>query len=87
MPVTHYNSKCDSEELIGVIDSAALCVMLIHVTAGIEDTVRTEKYRTVPDGFKEIRGIHAILMDGEEAFKDWTNEDSLHGVMYGIAQI
>jgi hypothetical protein len=36
-----------------------------------------------PDDFDvEHKGLQILLLDGEEAFKSWTDSDSLYGARY-----
>ncbi|KAJ4161239.1 hypothetical protein NW765_006093 [Fusarium oxysporum] len=80
--VAHYDSKYEPEGFIGAIDSAAPCAMLMHVARSIEDALtakwdKMQKDGSAEDGLEETQGIQIIFLDGEEAFKHWTEEDSL----------
>lgn len=33
-------------------------------------------------GLEEEKGVQILLLDGEEAFVSWTDEDSLYGARY-----
>ncbi|KAG9504005.1 hypothetical protein J7337_003966 [Fusarium musae] len=82
--VAHYDSKYEPEGFIGAIDSAAPCAMLMHVARSIEDALtakwaKMQKDGSADDGLEETQGIQIIFLDGEEAFKHWTEEDSLYG--------
>ncbi|PYH93558.1 hypothetical protein BO71DRAFT_254351 [Aspergillus ellipticus CBS 707.79] len=79
----HYDSKYEPEGFIGAIDSAAPCAMIMHAVRSI-DAALTKKWddmrvhgRTNP--LDEQEGIQIMLLDGEEAFKTWTDTDSLYG--------
>lgn len=85
--VAHYDSKYEPEGFIGAIDSAAPCAMLMHVARSIEDALtakwdKMQKDGSAEDGLEETQGIQIIFLDGEEAFKHWTEEDSLYGARY-----
>ncbi|KAI6760821.1 hypothetical protein HG530_009681 [Fusarium avenaceum] len=82
--VAHYDSKYEPEGFIGAIDSAAPCAMLMHIARSIEDALKAkwekmEKGGATDDGLEETQGIQIIFLDGEEAFKHWTEDDSLYG--------
>lgn len=82
--VAHYDSKYTPVGFIGAIDSAAPCAMLLHVARSIEDALKAkwEKVQQSEDadlGLEEAQGVQIILLDGEEAFVHWTDEDSLYG--------
>ncbi|GKT83895.1 glutaminyl-peptide cyclotransferase [Colletotrichum tofieldiae] len=82
--VAHYDSKIEPTGFIGATDSAAPCAMLMHVAKAL-DPYLTQMYDemvalgelggTVPMDM----GLQILLLDGEEAFKSWTDTDSLYG--------
>lgn len=84
--VAHYDSKMEPEGFIGATDSAAPCAMLLHAARSI-DAALTNKWENMAknvegsgfDGMEEHKGVQVLLLDGEEAFKIWTSEDSLYG--------
>jgi glutaminyl-peptide cyclotransferase len=65
----HYDSK-DIPKFIGAIDSAAPCAILLDVVHSL-----SSKLEKNPSD----RSLQIIFFDGEEAFLDWTAEDSLYG--------
>ncbi|KAJ5096039.1 hypothetical protein NUU61_005395 [Penicillium alfredii] len=81
--VAHYDSKLEPEGLIGAIDSAAPCAMLMHAMRSIDDALEKKwaamKKQGVDTSLEEHRGIQVVFLDGEEAFETWTDEDSLYG--------
>ncbi|KAF4463638.1 glutaminyl-peptide cyclotransferase [Fusarium albosuccineum] len=80
--VAHYDSKYEPHGFIGAIDSAAPCAMLMHVARSIEDALKAKWNKMQEDGddgLDDAQGIQIIFLDGEEAFKDWSNDDSLYG--------
>lgn len=83
--VAHYDSKLTPEGFIGAIDSAAPCAMILHAARTI-DTALTKKWETMAaeglDDLEEPKGVQILLLDGEEAFKSWTDTDSLYGARY-----
>ncbi|KAK2795798.1 hypothetical protein FQN52_003648 [Onygenales sp. PD_12] len=79
----HYDSKLTPEGFIGATDSAAPCAMILHAVRSI-DAAMTRKWEAMKadpshDGFFDQQGIQVMLLDGEEAFKSWTDTDSLYG--------
>jgi glutaminyl-peptide cyclotransferase len=85
--VAHYDSKLTPEGFIGATDSAAPCAMILHAARSI-DAALTRKWEAMEaeglgdggyDGLEEHKGIQVLLLDGEEAFKVWTDDDSLYG--------
>ena len=85
--VAHYDSKITPTGFIGATDSAAPCAMLMHVARSIDDAL-TKKWEamsadgTAGDGLEEEKGIQILLLDGEEAFVQWSGDDSLYGSRY-----
>lgn len=83
----HYDSKLTPIGFIGATDSAAPCAMLMHAARSV-DAALSKKWAAMQAegsgkqdylGMEDHRGIQIIFLDGEEAFKTWTNEDSLYG--------
>jgi glutaminyl-peptide cyclotransferase len=81
--VAHYDSKLTPEGFIGATDSAAPCAMIMHVARGL-DAALTKKWSsaTADDFDVEHKGLQILFLDGEEAFKSWTDDDSLYGARY-----
>lgn len=82
--VAHYDSKLTPKGFVGATDSAAPCAMIMHAARSI-DRALTDKWASIQaehevvDELDGHRGIQIILLDGEEAFATWTDEDSLYG--------
>ena len=86
--VAHYDSKMTPEGFIGATDSAAPCAMLMHMARSL-DSALTSKWAAMDGvgikqedydlGLEEHTGLKIILLDGEEAFASWTNQDSIYG--------
>ncbi|CAG8950966.1 hypothetical protein HYFRA_00006363 [Hymenoscyphus fraxineus] len=80
--VAHYDSKLTPTGFIGAIDSAAPCAMIMHAARSIDEAM-TRKWEAMEEageeGLGEDTGIQIILLDGEEAFVNWTDDDSLYG--------
>ncbi|KAJ5446347.1 Peptidase M28 [Penicillium cf. griseofulvum] len=81
--VAHYDSKIEPKGFIGGIDSAAPCAIIMHamrsIDAALEKKWSVLKAQGLNDYLEEERGLQVIFLDGEEAFKDWTETDSLYG--------
>ncbi|TGZ83396.1 hypothetical protein EX30DRAFT_293304, partial [Ascodesmis nigricans] len=81
--VAHYDSKVTPEGFIGAIDSAVPCAMLLH-TARAVDGALTRKWKAIEEkGDREEmareRGVMVLFLDGEEAWENWSDTDSLYG--------
>ncbi|ODA79478.1 hypothetical protein RJ55_05071 [Drechmeria coniospora] len=78
--VAHYDSKYEPTGFLGAIDSAAPCAMLLHVARSIEDALKAKWDSDGGyDAMDGANGVQIILLDGEEAFVSWTDDDSLYG--------
>lgn len=82
--VAHYDSKYEPEGFIGAIDSAAPCAMIMHAMRSIDEALTRKWEKMEAEGhadasLEEQKGIQIILLDGEEAFVQWTATDSLYG--------
>lgn len=72
----HYDSKYFKDhDFLGATDSAVPCAMMINLAYLLR-----EHLKTVKD--KEDVSIKFIFFDGEEAFKEWTDEDSIYGARH-----
>ncbi|KAI2602371.1 peptidase family M28-domain-containing protein [Hypoxylon sp. NC1633] len=81
--VAHYDSKITPDGFIGATDSAAPCAILMHVARTIDRFVtqmHDEMSALGEGGTVEMdMGVQILLLDGEEAFRTWTDTDSLYG--------
>ncbi|XP_062129358.1 glutaminyl-peptide cyclotransferase-like [Drosophila sulfurigaster albostrigata] len=71
----HYDSKYFPNDpgFVGATDSAVPCAILLN-TAKTLNTYLLQQFRNRRD-----LGLMMIFFDGEEAFRDWTNSDSVYG--------
>ncbi|KAF2402712.1 putative glutaminyl cyclase [Trichodelitschia bisporula] len=81
--VAHYDSKIDPPGFIGATDSAAPCAMILHAARSV-DAALTRKWEAMKSAgqtgsLEGEKGVQIILLDGEEAFLNWSDEDSLYG--------
>lgn len=87
--VAHYDSKLTPKDFIGATDSAAPCAMMMHVAKSI-DAALTRKWASMlaagadslGDDDVARRGVMLLFLDGEEAFHNWSDKDSLYGARY-----
>ncbi|KAL4984041.1 hypothetical protein BDW68DRAFT_24739 [Aspergillus falconensis] len=79
--VAHYDSKYEPEGFIGAIDSAAPCAMIMHAMRSIDEALTKKWESKSPNdhSLDDHTGIQVLFLDGEEAFKQWTDADSLYG--------
>ncbi|KAF6200789.1 hypothetical protein GE061_005235 [Apolygus lucorum] len=65
----HYDSKYFREfEFVGATDSAVPCAMLLHLAKVLTPYLHDQKV-----------GLVMIFFDGEEAFYEWSDNDSIYG--------
>jgi hypothetical protein len=81
--VAHYDSKREPKGFIGAIDSAAPCAMIMHAARSV-DAALTRKWEAMAaagldNGLEEEQGLQILFLDGEEAFVNWSDSDSLYG--------
>jgi glutaminyl-peptide cyclotransferase len=83
----HYDSLYRPDGFIGATDSAAPCAVLMHVARGVDEAL-TRKWEEEGDGLEDVEavGVQILLLDGEEAWVQWSAEDSLYGSRYEISR-
>ncbi|XP_054758465.1 glutaminyl-peptide cyclotransferase-like [Lytechinus pictus] len=70
----HYDSKYfKRHEFIGATDSALPCAQLLYLARSLAEPLRRANATNPPVT------LQLIFFDGEEAFKSWTDTDSLYG--------
>ncbi|SPQ22884.1 70283560-d14f-4834-8270-36468e5cedbe [Thermothielavioides terrestris] len=78
----HYDSKISPEGFVGATDSAAPCAVLMDVARRVDgylERLWAGKGQGGEEGDGQDVGVQILLLDGEEAFVSWTEEDSLYG--------
>ncbi|KAG4086536.1 hypothetical protein H8356DRAFT_1434448 [Neocallimastix lanati (nom. inval.)] len=80
----HYDSKYFKNEVfIGATDSAAPCAILMDIAESLnfalENHQKKIERKEGKEGLKNSTTIQMIFFDGEEAFENWTNTDSIYG--------
>lgn len=83
----HYDSKMLPPGFIGATDSSVPCSILLYIAQMLSQRLPLyweEEYWADPDGLEEStpQGIQLIFFDGEEAVKEWTDEDSIYGARH-----
>jgi hypothetical protein len=82
--VAHYDSKYKPDGFIGATDSAAPCAIILHAIKSV-DAALTKKWKEAEADpthemlLDEHKGVQVFLLDGEEAFLSWSDDDSLYG--------
>ncbi|KAK4232112.1 kinase-like domain-containing protein [Podospora fimiseda] len=75
--VAHYDSKIEPKGFIGATDSAVPCAVLMWAARQVEKEL--VKKWAVEEDERDVKGVQILLLDGEEAFVNWSDEDSLYG--------
>ncbi|CAG7721356.1 unnamed protein product [Allacma fusca] len=71
----HYDSKYFPENnFIGATDSAVPCAMMLYLASVLKKSLNENKQRA-----RQNVTLQFVFFDGEEAFKDWSDVDSLYG--------
>ncbi|RWS30866.1 glutaminyl-peptide cyclotransferase-like protein, partial [Leptotrombidium deliense] len=69
----HYDSKwTKTKRFLGATDSAVPCMIMISLANRLQSLLKNQKT-------KDEISLQYIFFDGEEAFKEWTDTDSLYG--------
>ncbi|KAI1327430.1 peptidase family M28 [Xylariaceae sp. FL0255] len=81
--VAHYDSKITPNGFIGATDSAVPCAILMHVARSLDKFVTQmhDEMDALGEGgtVPMDMGVQILLLDGEEAFMQWSDTDSLYG--------
>lgn len=72
----HYDSKLEDYEFIGAIDSAVPCAIMLDLAKFLKENYETEQFRRIS------RHLQFLFFDGEEAFKEWNDKDSIYGARH-----
>lgn len=71
---------------MGATDSAAPCAMLMYIAKAVDGFVSRmyDEMQALEEGgtVEMDMGIQILLLDGEEAFERWSDDDSLYGSRY-----
>lgn len=77
----HYDSKLENYDFIGAIDSAVPCAIILDLAKFLKENFEKEQFRRIS------RHLQFIFFDGEEAFKEWNDKDSIYGARYHAKQL
>lgn len=88
----HYDSKYypdyPENQFIGATDSAAPCAMMLDIAETLDPLLNDRHKRweegLLDDDDENIADItlQLVFFDGEEAFRDWTDTDSIYGARH-----
>ena len=67
----HYDSKLTPRGFLAATDSAAPCAQMINLARSMQNELEGSKGRELT--------LQFIFFDGEEAFRQWSDTDSLYG--------
>lgn len=72
----HYDSKfVKNEEFLGATDSAVPCAIMMSLAKKLDSRLKTSAIR-------DTVGLRFIFFDGEEAFLNWSETDSIYGARH-----
>eukprot|EP01006_Ploeotia_vitrea_P064232 TRINITY_DN87340_c0_g1_i1.p1 TRINITY_DN87340_c0_g1~~TRINITY_DN87340_c0_g1_i1.p1 ORF type:complete len:421 (-),score=17.60 TRINITY_DN87340_c0_g1_i1:106-1368(-) len=72
----HYDSKLFTDfEFVGAIDSVVSCALLLELAANLTANLKVSHPDRAPD-------IKLVFFDGEEAYKTWSESDSIYGARH-----
>lgn len=74
----HYDSLYRPEGFVGAVDSAVPCALLLFVARAVDEAL-TKRWADMEEGLEEEKGVQILLLDGEEAWVEWSEGDSLYG--------
>jgi glutaminyl-peptide cyclotransferase len=90
--VSSLNPTHADDQFIGATDSAAPCAMLLDLAESLTPLLKARLDRVqsqqgiLRDGFDEEESsdttLTILFLDGEEAFHDWTDTDSIYGARH-----
>ncbi|KAI0318924.1 glutaminyl-peptide cyclotransferase-like protein [Amylostereum chailletii] len=89
----HFDSKFFStypqNQFLGATDSAAPCAMMLDLAEALDPLLNTRAKRVEDDELDPHEDedvaqttLQLVFFDGEEAFKDWTDSDSIYGARH-----
>ncbi|TRZ01910.1 hypothetical protein DNTS_028600 [Danionella cerebrum] len=65
--------KDPRREFVGASDSAVPCAMILELASALDEQLKVIKHQRSPVT------LQLVFFDGEEAFEEWTDTDSLYG--------
>ena len=72
-----------ARQFVGATDSAVSCALMLDL-AEVLDPLLNSRLERLEDGLEDDEDVsettlQLIFFDGEEAFRDWTDTDSIYG--------
>ncbi|EPS96822.1 hypothetical protein FOMPIDRAFT_1052943 [Fomitopsis schrenkii] len=86
----HFDSKFfptyPQSQFVGATDSAAPCAFMLDLAETLDPLLNLRQQR-LEDGLEDDEDVaettlQLVFFDGEEAFKDWTDTDSIYGARH-----
>lgn len=73
-------------QFVGATDSAVPCAFMLDLAEALDPLLNLRQQR-LEDGLEDDEDVaettlQLVFFDGEEAFKDWTDTDSIYGARY-----
>ncbi|CCF57433.1 hypothetical protein KAFR_0C04430 [Kazachstania africana CBS 2517] len=78
----HYDTIMKLTGFTGAADSAASCAILLYLAQFIDFIYEEDLTNLEHQLFDKGYGIKIIFFDGEEAFEEWTDDDSIYGARH-----
>lgn len=69
----HFDSKLTPKDFLGAVDSAVPCTMILNMMDNLNEELMAQQKKD------PTRGIIVVFFDGEEAFGEWVETDSVYG--------
>lgn len=69
----HFDSKLTPKDFLGAVDSAVPCTMILNMMDNLNQELMAQQKKD------PTRGIIVVFFDGEEAFGEWVETDSVYG--------
>lgn len=83
--VAHYDSKIEPKGFLGAIDSAFPCALIMYIVNQLDEAL-TAKWNDTTTASSSIAaadlGLQILFLDGEEAYQEWTDTDSIYGARH-----
>lgn len=74
----HHDSKVSPRGFVGATDSAVPCAVMVDTAIALEKLIDAQKKEEKESAYESI-ALQFIFFDGEEAYLQWSQEDSVYG--------
>ncbi|KIY73180.1 hypothetical protein CYLTODRAFT_387176 [Cylindrobasidium torrendii FP15055 ss-10] len=82
----HFDSKYfpsyPNNQFVGATDSAAPCAMMLDLAQTLNPLLEARRKEIEDGDDDEDTTLQLVFFDGEEAFQQWTNTDSIYGARH-----